>query len=66
MKLNLVKIKNFAKLHSRPIIGKFAYFLWNLASSQKLDYQVSRELYETCGYVPFKGYPLTKVNKGET
>ena len=58
--MNLNNIIKFAKSHAKPVAGKFAYFLWNLASSQKLDYKTSAKLYERCGYIPFKGYPLTR------
>ena len=50
-----------AKELNHPTQGEFAAKLWELCSGHRhLSVQEGKALYEACGYVPFKGYPLVR------
>lgn len=51
-----------AKELNYPVVGEFADKLWELLSGGEVaDYQAAR-VYRACGYEPFMGYPLTRLN----
>ncbi len=50
-----------AKELNHPTQGEFAASLWVLCSGNYgLKPTEAAKLYDDCGYVPFKGYPLMK------
>lgn len=49
-----------AKQLESPTQGEFAAKLWEICSGNRLPVKEARMLYEACGYVPFRGYPLTR------
>jgi hypothetical protein len=45
----------------RPKTGEFAFKLWQLLSKDfPFPVRQSKQIYEACGYEPFRGYPLTR------
>jgi hypothetical protein len=50
------------ELHS-PAQGALAEFIWRLHNSRELPVELAREFMHSAGYVPFKGYPLTRQHQ---
>jgi hypothetical protein len=50
-----------ARQMNRPTTGPFAESLWHACSGlHGLNVQQAKQLMIECGYVPFKGFPLTR------
>ena len=45
-----------------PTTGVFAKRLWEICSGDEIDVKYAKSIYLACGYEPFSGYPLIKLD----
>lgn len=60
--LHLPTVVKIVTMVGSPTEGPLAEKIWHISNMQSLPAEIAEEFLVECGYVPFKGYPLTRSN----